>query len=128
MGGRNTPFSLCIGEGGGPLRLPFAMVKVDLRNDDIRKEVWAASNSLCVDAPFENEPLIRQIINLRQEKAEILGKDNFADAVLARRMAKNGEKADQFISELREKTAPFFQKENQELEEFKAEKTVYLRS
>ena len=94
-----------------------------LENDDIRKEVWAASNSLCVDAPFENEPLIRQIIKLRQEKAEILGKDNFADAVLARRMAKNGEKADQFISELREKTAPFFQKENQELEEFKAEKT-----
>jgi oligopeptidase A len=94
-----------------------------LEDEGIRKDVWAASNSLCVDAPFENEPLIRQIINLRQEKAEILGKDNFADAVLARRMAKNGENADQFISELREKTAPFFQKENQELEEFKAEKT-----
>ena len=94
-----------------------------LEDDEIRKEVWSASDNLCVKAPYANEPLIRQIIKLRQEKAEILGKDNFADAVLARRMAKNGAKADKFVSELREKTIPFFQQENKELEEFKAEKT-----
>ena len=93
-----------------------------LEDDGIRKEVWSASDSLCVNAPYENEPLIRQIIKLRQEKAEILGKENFADAVLSRRMAQNGDKADKFISELCEKTDPFFQKENKELEEFKAEK------
>lgn len=94
-----------------------------LEDDEIRKEVWSASDNLCVNAPYANEPLIRQIIKLRQEKAEILGKDNFADAVLARRMAKNGAKADKFVSELRDKTIPFFQQENMELEEFKAEKT-----
>ena len=94
-----------------------------LEDDEIRKEVWSASDNLCVNAPYANEPLIRQIIKLRQEKAEILGKDNFADAVLARRMAKNGAKADKFVSELRDKTIPFFQRENMELEEFKAEKT-----
>jgi len=94
-----------------------------LEDDEIRKEVWSASDNLCVNAPYANEPLIRQIIKLRQEKAEILGKDNFADAVLARRMAKNGAKADKFVSELRDKTVPFFQQENMELEEFKAEKT-----
>jgi oligopeptidase A len=94
-----------------------------LEDDKIRKEVWSASDNLCVKTPYANEPLIRQIIKLRQEKAEILGKDNFADAVLARRMAKNGAKADNFVSELREKTVPFFQQENKELEEFKAEKT-----
>ena len=94
-----------------------------LEDDEIRKEVWSASDNLCVNAPYANEPLIRQIIKLRQEKAEILGKDNFADAVLARRMAKNGAKADKFVSELRDKTVPFFQQENKELEEFKAEKT-----
>ena len=94
-----------------------------LEDDGIRQEVWLASDNLCTKAPYENEPLIRQILKLRQEKAEILGKDNFADAVLARRMAKNGEKADQFVSELKDKTIPFFQQENQELEEFKAEKT-----
>ncbi|MDA8991150.1 M3 family metallopeptidase [Opitutales bacterium] len=95
-----------------------------LEDEAIRKEVWSASNKLCVNPPYANEPLIRQIIKLRQEKADILGKDNFADTVLTRRMAKSGEKADQFVSELREKTIPFFEKENQELEEFKAEKTA----
>ena len=95
-----------------------------LEDDGIRKEVWAASNSLCVNAPYNNEPLIRQIIKLRQEKADILGKDNFADAVLSRRMAQNGDKADRFVMELQQKTYPFFQKENKELEEFKAEKTT----
>ena len=95
-----------------------------LEDEAIRKEVWSASNKLCVDPPYANEPLIRQIIKLRQEKADILGKDNFAETVLTRRMAKSGEKADQFVSELREKTIPFFEKENQELEEFKAEKTA----
>ena len=94
-----------------------------LEDDGIRKEVWSASDSLCVNAPYENEPLIRQIIKLRQEKAQILGKENFADAVLSRRMAQNGEKADKFVSELREKTDPFFQRENKELEEYKAEKS-----
>ena len=83
---------------------------------------FGRQDCLCVNAPFSNEPLIRQIIKLRHEKAEILGKDNFADAVLSRRMAQNGEKADKFITELREKTDPFFIQENKELEEFKAEK------
>ena len=94
-----------------------------LEDDGIRKEVWSASDSLCVNAPYENEPLIRQIIKLRQEKAQILGKENFADAVLSRRMAQDGEKADNFVSELREKTDPFFLKENKELEEYKAKKS-----
>ena len=60
-----------------------------LEDDGIRKEVWSASDSLCVVAPYENEPLIRQIIKLRQEKAEILGKENFADASAFK---KNGSK------------------------------------
>lgn len=94
-----------------------------LEDDAIRKKVWTASDGLCVNPPYQNEPLIRQILKLRQEKAEILGKDNFADTVLARRMAQNGKKAESFVSELREKTNPFFLRENKELEEFKAEIT-----
>ena len=94
-----------------------------LEDDDIRRKVWQASDSLCVNDPHANEPLIRKIILLRQEKSEILGKNDFADVVLSRRMAKNGEKADEFIMQLHEKTIPFFNNENRELEEFKANKT-----
>ena len=56
---------------------------------------------------------------MRKQK---FGKRHLADAVLSRRMAQNGEKADNFVTELREKTDPFFIQENKELEEFKAEK------
>ena len=58
-----------------------------LDDEEIRQKVWAMSDRLCVDEPYANEPLIRQILALRQEKAEILGKDDFADVVLSRRMA-----------------------------------------
>ena len=58
-----------------------------LDDEEITSKVWAASDRLCVDEPYANEPLIRQILALRQEKAEILGKDDFADVVLSRRMA-----------------------------------------
>ena len=67
------------------------------------QKVWAASDRLCVDEPYANEPLIRQILALRQEKAEILGKDDFADVVLSRRMARDGAKADEFVTELGQK-------------------------
>jgi len=94
-----------------------------LDDEEIRQKVWAASDRLCVDEPYANEPLIRQILALRQEKAEILGKDDFADVVLSRRMARDGAKADEFVTELGQKSTRFFQEENKELEEFKSQMT-----
>ena len=94
-----------------------------LDDEEIRQKVWAASDRLCVDEPYANEPLIRQILALRQEKAEILGKDDFADVVLSRRMARDGAKADEFVTELGQKSIRFFQEENKELEEFKSQMT-----
>ena len=94
-----------------------------LDDEEIRQKVWAASDRLCVDEPYANEPLIRQILALRQEKAEILGKDDFADVVLSRRMARDGAKADEFVTELGQKSTPYFQEENKELEEFKSQMT-----
>lgn len=94
-----------------------------LDDENLRKEIWTASDSLCTQDPHSNAELIKKILLLRQEKAEILGKNDFADVVLSRRMAKNGKCADDFISELKDQTMPFFLKENEELEKFKAEKT-----
>ena len=73
--------------------------------------------------PLQNEALIRKILKLRQERAEILGKKDFADVVLARRMAQNGAKADEFVDEILAKALPFSQTENQELEEFKSKES-----
>jgi oligopeptidase A len=94
-----------------------------LDEDELRKEIWTASDALGSEKPYDNQSLIATILKLRQEKAELLGKSDFSEVALSRRMAKSGERADDFISELRDQTAPFFQLENQELESYKAEKT-----
>ena len=94
-----------------------------LDDEDLRKEIWTASDRLGTQEPHDNGKIIKEILTLRQEKAELLGKADFADATLSRRMAKNGNAADLFISDLQKQTLPFFEKENTELESFKAEKT-----
>ncbi len=94
-----------------------------LDDEQLRKEIWLASDALgCVD-PFNNQELVAQILTLRHEKARILGKEDFSEVALSRRMAKSGKTADQFVSQLHLKTLPFFQRENEELEAYKAEKT-----
>ena len=56
-------------------------------DEEIRREIWSASDRLCVEEPHQNESLVESIIRLRQEKADLLGKADFSDVVLGRRMA-----------------------------------------
>ena len=46
--------------------------------------------------------LILEVLKLRREKAKLLGYADFADLVLEDRMAERGEKAGEFVDELRE--------------------------
>ena len=94
-----------------------------LDDDDLRQQIWSASDELGCSDPFDNKKLVSKILILRQEKAELLGKPDFSEVALTRRMAKCGKNADNFISDLHQKTRPFFTEENKELETFKAEKT-----
>ena len=93
-----------------------------LDDDDLRQQIWSASDELGCSDPFDNKKLVSKILILRQEKAELLGKPDFSEVALSRRMAKCGKNADDFISDLHQKTRPFFTEENKELETFKAEK------
>ena len=93
-----------------------------LDNDELRRQIWSASDELGCSDPFDNKKLVSKILILRQEKAELLGKPDFSEVALSRRMAKCGKNADDFISDLHQKTLPFFTEENKELETFKAEK------
>lgn len=93
-----------------------------LDDDSIRQEFWEASCKVGWEGEWNNTELIRQILELRQEKATILGKRDYADVVLDRRMAGSGAHADKFVSDLREKTIEAFVRENARLVKFKAEK------
>ena len=94
-----------------------------LEDNELRREIWSASDVLGCADPYNNQNLVSKIITLRQEKAELLGKTDFSEVVLSRRMAKCGKNAENFIADLHQKTLPFFNAENKELETFKAEKT-----
>ena len=92
-----------------------------VHSDSIRKKVWEATSSIGASGDYDNTDLVWEILDLRQIKAEILGKKNFADQVLQRRMAKDGATALSFVEDLHLRTKPFFDSETKELEKYKAE-------
>lgn len=66
---------------------------------------------------FDNQKLIQEIVQLRQQKAELLGYKNFAEYVLEERMAKSPQKVFDFLNEIKDKATPYAQKEFEELKE-----------
>lgn len=87
-------------------------------NEAFRREVWQASADVARKAPFENTELVWKILELRHEKARLLGFRDFADLTTNRRMARSGEEASRFIEDLHERTKGFFAKEVAELEDY----------
>jgi oligopeptidase A len=100
-----------------------SMIAVLTYLDDagIRRDVWHASNTRATTEPFDNRPVMAEIIELRGRKAKLLGFGDFADLVLVDRMAKTGAQARAFIEELRSKSEAAFRRENEELLAFRRE-------
>ncbi len=94
-----------------------------LDDESIRKQVWEAAGNIGREEPHDNTALIGEILTLRQEKAELLGKANFADHILDRRMARDGKSALHFVEDLHDRIAETFVREAETLEAYKAEKT-----
>ncbi len=92
-----------------------------LDDASIRETIWRAFNQRATVAPFDNAPLLRRILELRRERATLLGKKDFADLVLEDRMAKTGEAAARFVHELEEPTRESFEREKKELAAFRRE-------
>ncbi len=81
----------------------------------IRRQVYEAFVNRAVAGPRDNRPIIDRILELRREKANLLGYRDFADLVLEDRMAHTGARAQQFLTDLKQKTESYFRRENQEL-------------
>ncbi len=93
-----------------------AMTYLDDRQ--IRRDLWDASTTRATMGELDNRHLILEILKLRRAKAELLGYRDFADLVLDERMAHSGERAQLFVEDLRNKTLPYFKKENETLQEY----------
>ncbi len=59
------------------------------QNRELRKKLWTAYSTRCLDGEYSNKEIINEIVKLRLEKAQILGFDNYANYVLDDCMAKN---------------------------------------
>ena len=77
-------------------------------NRELRKELAIANGKKSFDGgEFDNQNLIKELVQLRQEKAQLLGYKSFADYVLEERMAKSPQKVLEFLNELLTKAKPF---------------------
>ena len=65
-----------------------------------------------------------KILELRSEKARLLGFRDFADLVLDDRMAHTGARAQAFLEDLRDKTEQRFREENRELEAVRGQRRL----
>ncbi|QZE16024.1 M3 family metallopeptidase [Halosquirtibacter laminarini] len=85
-------------------------------NRELREKLYRMYTSLAYhDNEYNNTEVIRNMVNLRLEKAKLLGYENYASFQLERRMAESPEKVMSFLNQLHEKSKPAAQKEYQEV-------------
>jgi oligopeptidase A len=89
-----------------------------IQDAGIRKKMYRANIARATEAERDNRPIIVRILELRREKAALLGFTDFADFVLHDRMAHTGARAMDFLQDLKTRTDPAFARENAALEAF----------
>lgn len=96
-----------------PSYIPFMTYA---ENRALRKELALANGKKSFDGgEFDNQNLIKELLSLKQQKAELIGYENYAAYVLEERMAKSPEKVIDFLNELLTKAQPYAAKEIEEL-------------
>lgn len=77
------------------------------RNRELRKELYMAYNTQCThDNEYNNLEIVKRLVNLRLERAQLLGFRTAADYVLTRRMAENSDRVYQLLNQLLEAYTP----------------------
>ena len=90
---------------------------------DLREKVYRAMNSICTHENENNNfDNVRQLVNLRQQLAQIMGHKTYADFVLERRMAKDVVHVTDLMDKLLEAYRPVAEKEVAEIEQLAKEK------
>ena len=83
---------------------------------DLRQQLYMAYNTICThDNEFNNLEIVQKLVNLRLERAQLLGYDTAADYVLCRRMAENSANVYKLLNELLEAYTPTAHKEVEEV-------------
>ncbi|RNA61628.1 M3 family peptidase [Chryseobacterium nematophagum] len=96
-----------------PSYIPFMTYA---ENRELRKEMALANGKKSFSGDeFDNQNLIKELLQLKQQKATLLGYKDYAHYVLEERMAKSPTKVLDFLNELLIKAKPYANKEIDEL-------------
>jgi len=100
-----------------PVFLPFMQHCCNRR---LREQVYRAFITRASQGEFDNSPLIDRILQLRQEKAELLGYGDFAQLSLAEKMAPDVEAVQEMFERLQSSSWEPAQQDMRDLEELAA--------
>jgi oligopeptidase A len=107
------------------LQAPSYLAVMTYLDDEVmRRQVYEAFVNRATEEKHDNRPIMRSILELRGEKARLLGYRDFADLVLEDRMAHAGDRAQLFLEDLRHKTESRFEKENADLLAFSGKREL----
>jgi oligopeptidase A len=73
------------------------------------------------DPKFDNTPLVREILALRQEEARLLGYANFAEVSVVPKMAESPDQVIRFLRDLAHRARPYAGRDVQDMRSFAAE-------
>ncbi|MEM0980668.1 MAG: M3 family metallopeptidase [Cyanobacteria bacterium P01_H01_bin.58] len=85
---------------------------------DLREKVYRAFITRAASGELDNQPIIERTLALRQEMAQLLGYETYADLSIARKMAPSVAAVEQLMEELRSASYDAAGKELEELEAF----------
>ncbi len=89
---------------------------------ELREKLYKAFISRASTGELDNTPLIERILELRKEKAMLLGFESYAELSLASKMAPNVEAVEELLEELRRASYDAAREELEELKAFAAAK------
>lgn len=101
-----------------PSMVPFLTYA---QNRDLREKLWRARFSKCFGGEFDNQAIILKIVQLKYDRAQLLGFKNHADYVLQERMAETAETVFNFLYKLLGPSKAAAIKDLKEVQAFKKE-------
>lgn len=102
-----------------PMYVPFMKYS---EQRALREELYMAYNTQCTHPNEQNNlDVVKQLVNLRMEMAQLLGYTDYADYVLRKRMAKDSGHVHNLLNQLLDAYTPHAQKEVSEIKELAKE-------
>ena len=105
-----------------PSYVPFMKYS---RREDLREKLYKAFVSRASQGELDNNPLIQRILELRQEKANLLGFSSYAELSLAKKMAPDVAAVEKLLEELRQVSYDAAQDELAELKTYAGQDNLH---